>query len=165
MNALSFGRERLLSASCNAPLIRLRHLHPPKSTGGDGARLEGVTIAVREMRSQTMAVRSSKFPPRVHGARRTDRLQFSPFLDPTLQSSAFSPTLLWGRRWRSRMRGRLTDETPLHKRQAPDGCLVNRARRGCFPQSCNAPLIRLRHLLPPKSTGGEGARLEGVATG
>jgi len=78
------------------------------------------------------------------------------------QSSAFSPTLLSGGEG-----GRRTDEGAfdvaprLPKPQAHSGM------RGSFEHRdvlfCNAPLIRLRHLLPPKSTGGEGARLERVA--
>jgi hypothetical protein len=67
----------------------------------------------------------------------------------TNQSSAFSPTLLWGRRWRSRM----------------SGAVDTRGSRGknFMPAIRQTPLIRLRHLLPSKSTRGEGARLKSMA--
>jgi len=80
-----------------------------------------------------------------------------PFFGRAFPSSAFSPRAsCGGRRWRSRMRGAQvrgtincsSSELPETAAHAWMSCWLGR------------PLIRLRHLLPHKKRGGEGARWE-----
>ena len=64
-----------------------------------------------------------------------------------------------GRRWRSRMRGEQMRRVIRYtSSELPEN--VAHAQMQCWLQR---PLIRLRHLLPHKKRGGEGARLKGVA--
>jgi hypothetical protein len=111
---------------CLAPLIRLRHLLPPKSTGGEGARRKGLANlelarSFYEKRESTSCARNrAPSPPRF----------------PVGEKVA---------------EGRMRGQCPLAPCRA-------RCGRQSEPVVCLTPLIRLRHLLPPKSTGGEGAR-------
>jgi len=80
-----------------------------------------------------------------------ERLSAAPF-----QSSAFSPTLLWGRRWRSRMRGRR-----LSRKRCRHGALAE-VRTPCR-SIARHPSSAFGTFSPRRSPRGEGARFRSAA--
>ena len=111
------------------PNPSIEHLLPSKSTRGEGARFKSMALPHERATTKLRDYVTAHFTT-------------------TSPTSAFSPTLLWGRRWRSRMRGRLPLATTV-----PISALLSRAAITSCPSIARHPSSAFGTFSPRKARG------------